>query len=46
MQVADKDFIKKCMKIAPSYNDCDYQMFSELLLKIINETVEFTYVRT
>ncbi|EAR99713.1 hypothetical protein TTHERM_00590500 (macronuclear) [Tetrahymena thermophila SB210] len=42
----DKEFVKKLMKIPPSYNDSDYQKFSELLLKVINETVEFTYVRT
>ncbi|KAL4486084.1 hypothetical protein ABPG72_004018 [Tetrahymena utriculariae] len=43
---ADQEFVKKYMKVPPPYNDSDYQKFSELLLKIINETVEFTYVRT
>ncbi|KAL4435967.1 hypothetical protein ABPG74_022202 [Tetrahymena malaccensis] len=42
----DQEFVKKYMKVPPSYNDSDYQKFSELLLKVINETVEFTYVRT
>jgi len=41
LRVADKPFIESCFAHPPAQETADYTKFSELLLKVINETVEF-----